>query len=142
MNKAKIMTFLSVAGLFVAGATPALAASSDESAQSTAATSQVTSQKQIRSGECDGTGAQEKNQDRLRTKDAECDGTGQQANAAGNQYANGQANETGTENKQTKAQYGQNNEQSSEEAGEKAQDGSSNGANGSQQQLKDGSCKE
>lgn len=132
------MTFLSVAGLFIAGATPALAASSDENTQTTAATSQATTQKQIRSGECDGTAAKEKAQDRLHAQDGSCDGTGQQANAAGNQYANGKATETGTENKQTKAQYGQNNGQSSE----KAQDGTNNGEFGDQQRLKDGSCLE
>ena len=51
MNKTRIMTILSVAGLFVGGAAPVLAASD------TAAQNGTMTQEQIKSGECTNEGA-------------------------------------------------------------------------------------
>lgn len=56
MNKTRIMTILSVAGLFVGGAAPVLAASD------TAAQNGTMTQEQIKSGECTNEGAKKTRQ--------------------------------------------------------------------------------
>lgn len=87
MNKTRIMTILSVAGLFVGGAAPVLAASD------TAAPNGTMTQEQIKSGECTNEGAKKQGNEeatmkRAREKSGTCDGTGTQANkdGDGNQY--------------------------------------------------------
>jgi hypothetical protein len=81
MNKTRIMTILSVAGLFVGGAAPVLAASD------TAAQNGTMTQEQIKSGECTNEGAKKQGNEeatmkRAREKSGTCDGTGTQANQA------------------------------------------------------------
>jgi hypothetical protein len=96
MNKTRIMTILSVAGLFVGGAAPVLAAS-DTAAQNGTAT-----QEQIKSGECTNEGAKKQGNEeatmkRLREKSGTCDGTGTQANQDGNQNATGEKDGDGNQ---------------------------------------------
>lgn len=97
MNKTRIMTILSVAGLFVGGAAPVLAASD------TAAQNGTMTQEQIKSGECTNEGAKKQGNEeatmkRAREKSGTCDGTGTQANkdGDGNQYG---ADETDNDGK-------------------------------------------
>ena len=89
------MTILSVAGLFVGGAAPVLAASD------TAAQNGTMTQEQIKSGECTNEGAKKQGNEeatmkRVREKSGTCDGTGTQANQDGNQYATGEQMATAT----------------------------------------------
>ena len=96
MNKTRIMTILSVAGLFVGGAAPVLAAS-DSAAQNGTIT-----QEQIKSGECTNEGAKKQGNEeatmkRAREKSGTCDGTGTQANQDGNQNATGEADGDGNQ---------------------------------------------
>lgn len=96
MNKTRIMTILSVAGLFVGGAAPVLAASD------TAAQNGTMTQEQIKSGECTNEGAKKQgNEDaamkRVREKNGTCDGTGMQANKDGNQNGTGETDGNGNQ---------------------------------------------
>ncbi len=96
MNKTRIMTILSVAGLFVGGAAPVLAASD------TAAQNGTMTQEQIKSGECTNEGAKKQGNEeatmkRAREKSGTCDGTGTQANQDGNQNATGEADGDGNQ---------------------------------------------
>lgn len=96
MNKTRIMTILSIAGLFVGGAAPVLAAS-DTAAQNGTAT-----QEQIKSGECTNEGAKKQGNEeaimkRVREKSGTCDGTGTQANQDGNQYGTGETDGDGNQ---------------------------------------------
>lgn len=96
MNKTRIMTILSVAGLFVGGAAPVLAASD------TAAQNGTMTQEQIKSGECTNEGAKKQGNEeatmkRAREKNGTCDGTGTQANKDGNQNATGEMDGDGNQ---------------------------------------------
>ncbi|PTQ85503.1 hypothetical protein C8U37_104140 [Trichococcus patagoniensis] len=96
MNKTRIMTILSVAGLFVGGAAPVLAAS-DSAAQNGTAT-----QEQIKSGECTNEGAKKQGNEeatmkRAREKSGTCDGTGTQAKQENKQNATGEADGDGNQ---------------------------------------------
>ena len=96
MNKTRIMTILSVAGLFVGGAAPVLAASD------TAAQNGTMNQEQIKSGECTNEGAKKQGNEeatmkRAREKSGTCDGTGAQANQDGNQNATGETDGDGNQ---------------------------------------------
>jgi len=96
MNKTRIMTILSVAGLFVGGAAPVLAASY------TATQNGTTTQEQIKSGTCTAEGAKKQgNEDatmkRLREKSGTCDGTGAQAKQENKQNATGEADSDGNQ---------------------------------------------
>ena len=64
MNKTRIMTILSVAGLFVGGAAPVLAASD------TAAQNGTMTQEQIKSGECTNEGAKKQGNEEATMKRA------------------------------------------------------------------------
>ena len=93
MNKTRIMTILSVAGLFVGGAAPVLAASD------TAAQNGTMTQEQIKSGECTNEGAKKQGNEeatmkRAREKSGTCDQDGNQ-NATGE--ADGDGNQYGTD---------------------------------------------
>ena len=96
MNKTRIMTILSVAGLFVGGAAPVLAASD------TVAQNGTMTQEQIKSGECTNEGAKKQGNEeatmkRAREKSGTCDGTGTQANkdGDGNQYGTAETDNDG-----------------------------------------------
>ena len=97
MNKTRIMTILSVAGLFVGGAAPVLAASD------TAAQNGTMTQEQIKSGECTNEGAKKQGNEeatmkRAREKSGTCDGTGTQANQGTNQNGTGGTDGDGNQN--------------------------------------------
>ena len=97
MNKTRIMTILSVAGLFVGGAAPVLAASD------TAAQNGTITQEQIKSGECTNEGAKKQGNEeatmkRAREKSGTCDGTGTQANQGTNQNGTGGTDGDGNQN--------------------------------------------
>jgi len=96
MNKTRIMTTLSVAGLFVGGAAPVLAASD------TAAQNSTMTQEQIKSGECTNEGAKKQGNEeaamkRVREKSGTCDVTGTQANQDDNQNATGEMDGDGNQ---------------------------------------------